>query len=67
MEGVERLVVQVLYGGGLRIAECLRLRVKDIDFELNQTVIYDGKGQKSWLVRWCPPMIRAMAATATFD
>ena len=47
MEGVEKLVIQVLYGGGLRIAECLRLRVKDIDFELNQIVIYDGKGQKS--------------------
>jgi len=47
MEGVEKLVIQVLYGGGLRIAECLRLRVKDIDFELNQIVIYNGKGQKS--------------------
>lgn len=47
MEGVEKLVVQVLYGGGLRLMECLRLRVKDIDFELNQIVIHDGKGQKS--------------------
>jgi integron integrase len=47
MEGVEKLVVQVLYGGGLRLMECLRLRVKDIDFELNQIVVYDGKGQKS--------------------
>ena len=47
MEGGEKLVIQVLYGRGLRIADCLRLRVKDIDFELNQIVIYDGKGQKS--------------------
>ena len=47
MEGVEKLVVQVLYGGGLRLMECLRLRIKDIDFELNQIVIHDGKGQKS--------------------
>ena len=47
MEGVEQLVVQVLYGGGLRLMEGLRLRVKDIDFELNQIVIHDGKGQKS--------------------
>ena len=47
MEGVNKLVVQVLYGGGLRLMECLRLRVKDIDFELNQIVIHDGKGQKS--------------------
>ena len=35
MEGVEKRVVQVLYGGGLRLMECLRLRIKDIDFELN--------------------------------
>ena len=47
MEGVKKLVVQVLYGGWLRLMECLRLRVKDIDFELNQIVIHDGKGQKS--------------------
>lgn len=47
MEGVEKLVNQVLYGGGLRLMECLRLRIKDIDFELNQIVIHDGKGQKS--------------------
>ena len=47
MEGVEKLVVQVLYGGGLRLMECLRLRVKDIDFKLNQMVVHDGKGQKS--------------------
>jgi len=47
MEGVEKLVIQVLYGGGLRLMECLRLRIKDIDFELNQIVVHDGKGQKS--------------------
>ena len=47
MEGVEKLVIQILYGCGLRLMECLHLRVKDIDFELNQIAIHDAKGQKS--------------------
>ena len=35
-----------LYGSGLRLRECLRLRVKDVDFEYQQIVVRDGKGQK---------------------
>ena len=34
------------YGSGLRLLECLRLRVKDIDFIYNQIVVRDGKGGK---------------------
>lgn len=41
------LVAQLLYGSGLRISECLSLRVKDIDFGNNQILIYNGKGNKS--------------------
>jgi len=44
MQGVHKLIVQVLYGSGLRISECLRLRVKDIDFANHQIVVRDGKG-----------------------
>ncbi len=36
----------LVYGGGLRLMECLRLRVKDIDFEYRQLVIRDAKGQQ---------------------
>lgn len=36
----------LVYGGGLRLMECLRLRVKDIDFQYRQLVIRDAKGQK---------------------
>src|SRR5215467_10243556 len=36
----------LLYGAGLRLLECLRLRVKDLDFASNQIVVRDGKGQK---------------------
>jgi integron integrase len=40
------LVAGLLYGSGLRLLECLRLRVKDVDFALGQIVVRDGKGQK---------------------
>lgn len=41
-----RLAVQLMYGCGLRISECLRLRVKDIDFSLQQIIVRSGKGGK---------------------
>jgi integron integrase len=44
MQGVNKLISQTLYGSGLRIMECLRLRVKDIDFDNHQIIVRDGKG-----------------------
>jgi integron integrase len=41
---VHRLVVTLLYGGGLRLLEALRLRVKDVDFERRQLAIREPKG-----------------------
>ena len=38
LSGVHQLIVKLLYGSGLRINECLRLRVKDIDFEMNHII-----------------------------
>jgi integrase len=46
MDGVVRLVSSLLYGGGLRLNECLRLRIKDVDFDYKQIIIRDGKGEK---------------------
>jgi integron integrase len=46
LEGVPHLVVSLLYGSGLRLNECLALRVKDLDFERRQIVVRRGKGQK---------------------
>lgn len=46
MSGAHQLLAKVLYGTGLRLMECLRLRVKDIDFELNQIIVRNGKGDK---------------------
>jgi integron integrase len=46
MSGPPQLVVKLLYGGGLRLLEALRLRVQDIDFGMKQLVVRDGKGAK---------------------
>lgn len=46
LSGECRLVIQILYGSGLRISEALRLRVKDVDFGQHQIVVRDSKGQK---------------------
>jgi integron integrase len=42
----QQLPVSLLYGCGLRLMECVRLRVKDIDFDYAQITVRDGKGQK---------------------
>jgi integron integrase len=46
MEGTARLIASLLYGGGLRLLEALRLRVKDVDFGANLLVVREGKGRK---------------------
>ncbi len=46
ISGTHRLMAQLLYGSGLRLLECLRLRVKDLDFDYRQITVRDGKGQK---------------------
>ena len=49
LEGRYRLMANLLYGAGLRLMECARLRVKDFDFEYRQITVRDGKGQKDRL------------------
>ena len=46
MTGTFRLMATLLYGTGMRLMECVRLRVKDIDFEANQILVREGKGFK---------------------
>jgi integron integrase len=44
--GVHQLMTKLLYGSGLRLMECIRLRVQDLDFEYRTITVRDGKGQK---------------------
>ena len=44
MSGTYQLMAKLLYGSGLRLMECLRLRVKDIDFERREITVRDAKG-----------------------
>ena len=60
MKGDYRLMVHLLYGSGLRLLECLRLRVKDIDFGYRQITVREGKGMRERVTilpeRLCRPL-----------
>ena len=46
LEGISQIIALLLYGSGLRMLECLRLRVKDIDFDRRELTIRQGKGDR---------------------
>ena len=46
LTGTTGLILRLLYGTGMRVMECLRLRVKDVDFARREIVVRDGKGAK---------------------
>jgi integron integrase len=46
MKGTYRLMAGLLYGAGLRQTECLRLRIKDVDFDRQEIIVREGKGKK---------------------
>ena len=57
LEGIYQLIAKILYGGGLRILECLRLRVKDIDFNRNEITLWDTKSPKD-RISFLPPTVK---------
>lgn len=50
LPNLHHLQVSLLYGSGLRLMECMRLRVKDIDFEFKNIRVFNGKGGKHRIV-----------------
>jgi integron integrase len=46
LTGTRWLLASLMYGSGLRVMECLRLRVKDVDLDYRQVLVRDGKGEK---------------------
>jgi integron integrase len=58
LTGVPRLMATLLYGSGLRLLECCRLRIQDIDFARNQIVVRGGKGDKD-RVTMLPGVVKA--------
>ncbi len=49
MDGVYKIMAQLMYGSGLRLMEVMRLRVKDLDFGNHQVIVRDGKGENDRL------------------
>lgn len=62
MNGLHGLMAQLLYGTGMRLMECVRLRVKDVDFQLGEILIRDGKGAKDRVTVLPESLIPALQA-----
>jgi len=60
MSGIHQLVVKLLYGSGLRIIECLRLRVQDIDVVMKSITVRDGKGAKDRVTTFPTSLITSL-------
>ncbi len=66
MQGLHQLMARLLYGRGLRLMECLRLHVKDIDFEQSQVVVREGKGEKDHLTMLPASLLKSLKAQIAF-
>jgi integron integrase len=61
MHGPSRLMAQLMYGSGLRVSECCRLRVKDVDLDRMQITVRQGKGDKDRIVMLPQAICSALA------
>lgn len=62
MEGQGRLMAELMYGSGLRVMECVRLRIKDVDFGNRYIVVRSGKGDKDRRVPLPKKVVPALKA-----
>ena len=61
---IHKLQISLLYGSGLRLMECMRLRVKDIDFDFKNIRVFNGKGGKHRVVTLSDKLIEPLLAQA---
>lgn len=62
LPALHKLQISLLYGSGLRLMECMRLRVKDIDFEFKNVRVWNGKGGKHRVVTLSENLVEALIA-----
>jgi len=71
LAGEFHLMASILYGSGLRLSECLNLRVKDLDFNLNEIIVRGGKGDNDRRtilpVRLMPQLNRQIEKASTMN
>ena len=60
MSGVYQLIGKLLYGSGLRITECLRLRIQDIDLEMKALTVRNGKGDKDRITTFPEKLVQPL-------
>ncbi|MGB7412669.1 MAG: integron integrase [Thermosynechococcaceae cyanobacterium] len=60
LSGIHHLMASLLYGSGLRVMECVRLRIKDVDFDYRQITVRDGKGKKDRVTMLPQPVIEPL-------
>lgn len=65
LSGRSRLIVEMLYGSGLRVSECLRLRVQDVDFTRLALTVRDGKANKDRQTLLSPRLVPDLKAMIT--
>ena len=62
LRGTKWLMASLLYGSGLRLRECLKLRIKDLDFGYRQILVRDGKGGKDRITILPDPLVEPLRA-----
>ena len=60
MSGVHQLIAKLLYGSGLRITECVRLRVQDVDLEMKALTVRNGKGDKDRITTFPEKLVQPL-------
>ncbi len=57
IDGTPQLIIKLLYGSGLRVMEALRLRIKDIDYDMKQITVRSGKGSRDRFTTFPPSLV----------